>query len=907
MKQKRSILFFILFILMIGIVGGLFWKAKQSKEGPLAENSLIYENGDYVYQPLNEEIQYDEQEGILFFEGLLNVMFNSELVDPDIKEIADEVNGQVVGNLQGAINMVQIKVEATSSYTELTAIANEINKKDVVKYASVSSPLFASDLHLNGRKKNSEIIDEVNPDGENWWAEAINAYSSWAFLDKNRDQFNQVNVAVFETGALGEDEEINDQSIRKESIQINHVNPNKVIYKPMGDTNISHGELVTKIIAADENDQTIRGIAEPVVNVTYHAMGNDIVSSNDEAQGTDSISEAEIISELKNSIVDNGTKVINHSWGFPPSTKKAWQKNKIIPSFFESEHAYEEFMENEKKWNDFISAQMIIALDELLKDESSREFLMVQSGGNGMVRHKSEAWDGETSIEARQTGVFANINEETYQLANQLSENQLEYNLENILNRILIVGGAELTKDKSSYKAPDWASYGEAIDIAAPAAYLFQSEDNETGFDGTSFAAPMVTGAAALVWSYHPDMTAQEVKQLLIASAEHQVLDKREAGTYEYPLLNVTAFLNEFPYNESIVEMNMNEYDEYKPLIDRYERAIREQWPSERLLEKDLGSLYDLPGPIIEDGYGYEFRDINGDGLAELVLGIQLDDGSIEVHEIYALQKGKPEKLFIRGIRSNLGIYKDGTVSVSYGMKSMGYYRINEQGEAELKEGYDLDTSGRYVDLMHTSKIMDESEVDVLHKKYSDNIGLIKHLFTPFIIEEGEAATKSENNQEKQAVEQSLSMEEVEQLVNENYKKIEAILLEDNIESLYTKQHDFDEAQAIWESGVDPSSTFYREMYQLLYPKLNHLVAAEGMESIINEKFSLYWQPPAVTIFFYPNNELELLEMSQDHFTVKQTQIIPPQDLGGSEERIVYKVFYKQENNEWKFAGAEKQ
>src|SRR5699024_8421629 len=264
MKQKRSILFFILFILMIGIVGGLFWKAKQSKEGPLAENSLIYENGDYVYQPLNEEIQYDEQEGILFFEGLLNVMFNSELVDPDIKEIADEVNGQVVGNLQGAINMVQIKVETSSSYTELTAIANEINKKDIVKYASVSSPLFASDLHLNGRKKNSEVIDEVNPEGENWWAEAINAYSSWAFLDKNRDQFNQVNVAVFETGALGEDEEINDQSIRKESIQINHVNPNKVIYKPMGDSNLSHGELVTKIIAADENDQTIRGIAEPV-------------------------------------------------------------------------------------------------------------------------------------------------------------------------------------------------------------------------------------------------------------------------------------------------------------------------------------------------------------------------------------------------------------------------------------------------------------------------------------------------------------------------------------------------------------------------------------------------------------------------------------------------------------------
>src|SRR5699024_6981288 len=272
-------------------------------------------------------------------------------------------------------------------------------------------------------------------------------------------------------------------------------------------------------------------------------------------------------------------------------------------------------------------------------------------------------------------------------------------------------------------------------------------------------------------------------------------------------------------------------------------------WPSERLLEKDLGSLYDLPGPIIEDGYGYEFRDINGDGLAELVLGIQLDDGSIEVHEIYALQKGKPEKLFIRGIRSNLAVYKDGTVSVSYGIRSMGYYGINEQGEAEMKEGYDLDTSGRYIDLMNTSKIMDKSEVDVLHKKYSDNIGLIKHLFTPFIIEEGEVAAHSENAQQKQAIEQSLSMEEVEQLIKENNKKIETILFEADIESLYTKEHDFDEAQAIWESGVDPKSPFYKAMYQLLYPKLNHLVAEEGMESIVNAKFSMYWQAPVPTIF----------------------------------------------------------
>lgn len=45
--------------------------------------------------------------------------------------------------------------------------------------------------------------------------------------------------------------------------------------------------------------------------------------------------------------------------------------------------------------------------------------------------------------------------------------------------------------------------------------------DNKTlNSEGTSIAAPMVSGVAALIWSYLPELTALDVKNILLESAE---------------------------------------------------------------------------------------------------------------------------------------------------------------------------------------------------------------------------------------------------------------------------------------------------------------------------------------------------------------------------------------------------
>lgn len=70
--------------------------------------------------------------------------------------------------------------------------------------------------------------------------------------------------------------------------------------------------------------------------------------------------------------------------------------------------------------------------------------------------------------------------------------------------------------------AADFSNYGEkSVDIFAPGEDIYSTLPvNDYGFNsGTSMAAPVVTGVAGLVRSYYPQLTAQQVKHVLLESA----------------------------------------------------------------------------------------------------------------------------------------------------------------------------------------------------------------------------------------------------------------------------------------------------------------------------------------------------------------------------------------------------
>lgn len=86
---------------------------------------------------------------------------------------------------------------------------------------------------------------------------------------------------------------------------------------------------------------------------------------------------------------------------------------------------------------------------------------------------------------------------------------------------VITVGAASMYLD--SRLAGDFSNYGkEHVDLFAPGVdmiSLYPGDKYNVG-SGTSFSSPVVAGIAALVWSHHPELTALQLKDLLLETVQ---------------------------------------------------------------------------------------------------------------------------------------------------------------------------------------------------------------------------------------------------------------------------------------------------------------------------------------------------------------------------------------------------
>jgi subtilisin family serine protease len=145
------------------------------------------------------------------------------------------------------------------------------------------------------------------------------------------------------------------------------------------------------------------------------------------------------------------------------------------------------------------------AVDEAVKYADSKGVLMVHAAGN-------EAADNDTT---------ANFPTRRY-LSGGEPTNWIEV-------------GASSWQPGDALPAP-FSNYGaKSVDVFAPGVDIYSSVPGAKyqRESGTSMASPVVAGVAALIMSYYPDLTAAQVKQVILDSATRYPIQVRLPGEEE--------------------------------------------------------------------------------------------------------------------------------------------------------------------------------------------------------------------------------------------------------------------------------------------------------------------------------------------------------------------------------------
>ncbi len=379
------------------------------------------------------------------------------------------------------------------TYSAIEKKCNILKKNNCVELAV---PLTASKYSFDGTPTDdfgivdTEFVwDEINPEGRNWWLEAIDARQAWDYSDK----FNNIKAGIVDGG-----------------VDIEHPELKGKIYFPDSESESrnypdSHGTHVSGIIGAYHNDTGITGIVDRSEICCIDCIPE--VSQN-------WYIDAAIYFGFSKA-VKSGAKVINFSLG--SSSSKYGNYSTLTESLI----------------TPVVYSYMMSSL--LAK---GYDFVVVQSAGNGDVYG--------VPIDARNNGLFSNINK--YNAFTGL----YNISPQSIVDRIIIVGSADNDGD-GNFTQSCFSNVGERVDISAPGTdiYSLSTDGGYKFMSGTSMAAPIVTGVASLVWSVNSDFTGDEVKKIVVSSYDSvakistDILYEYDAVYKEYPLVNAKLAVEE--------------------------------------------------------------------------------------------------------------------------------------------------------------------------------------------------------------------------------------------------------------------------------------------------------------------------------------------------------------------------
>ena len=250
---------------------------------------------------------------------------------------------------------------------------------------------------------------------------------------------------------------------------------------------MTHGTHVAGILAAAENNG---------VGITGLSAGSEVLSF-DCYHGSNATTESRLIAAIAR-LLEEGARVINSS------------------------NAADCVTEEEAEDSGLHTA---LALRTLTKTVTE-DFLIVMAAGN-------------SAADARYSGLFAAI---TPQLADRVTDGHPQ----ELMDHILVVAAAQYEFRSGSWTIAEFSDYGETVTLAAPGVNIYSTvcpkTDNGLLYDelsGTSMATPIVAGIAALIWQTAPELTAGQVREILLTSCAETACCAADGE--EYPLVNAAT------------------------------------------------------------------------------------------------------------------------------------------------------------------------------------------------------------------------------------------------------------------------------------------------------------------------------------------------------------------------------
>lgn len=505
-------------------------------------NLKEYANGDFISTPDEQHIKYDENSRTFYFDNMVCAYLIEPVSEKEAERLAGLLDGRVIGETKGAINYIQIGVKGCT-FEELRIYAEMLQNEGNIIYATYDSPqslVFPSDD--NPWPDENGIIEtdkqnELTPSGNDWWAEAVGAYSAWKYIE-DITQLLEPAVGVIDNGFYEHDDLrsiafLNDYSINS----------------PETD----HGTHVSGLVAAFNNTIGIRGIADKA-SLMLADWNYDVLETNGTVTTKTYFSTGDYI-EVTKQIIESGAKIVNNSWGTTPSYDLQLYKDVLDGK---REEEFEEKLFSHLKASELTATNAVCVILSLINNQRE-DFIIVQSAGNGLsyIENGEQYGFDSNAVDALYNGYYCSITETLYRrLRTMMSPEaraKIDVNYNQLKGHVLIVGAVENKKDNEGrYYLTDFSNYGENVDICAPGSEII-SLGNNNGYvkhNGTSMAAPIVSGAASLLWGLNPDLSAAQIKDLLVDSNSFAVgVNQNKSALYS--MLNISASIFNSPYHNN--------------------------------------------------------------------------------------------------------------------------------------------------------------------------------------------------------------------------------------------------------------------------------------------------------------------------------------------------------------------